>query len=102
MAAGKTEPNIGVFRPVVHGRLNCPDAHDAAASLPGMRLDTYPKGARTTMSDSREENGSIGTSLITFLLGVAVGATVAILYAPAAGTETRQQIAEKAGQLKDK
>ena len=54
------------------------------------------------MSDSREENGSIGTSLITFLLGVAVGATVAILYAPAAGTETRAQIAEKAGQLKDK
>ena len=54
------------------------------------------------MSDSRDENSSIGTNLITFLLGVAVGATVAILYAPASGDETRAQIAEKAGQLKDK
>ena len=48
------------------------------------------------------EEGGLATSLLTFLLGVAVGATVAILYAPQAGTETRAQIAEKAGQLKDK
>jgi gas vesicle protein len=48
------------------------------------------------------EEGAIATSLMTFLLGVAVGAAVAILYAPQAGTETRAQIAEKAGQLKDK
>lgn len=54
------------------------------------------------MSESREEGSAIGISLITFLLGVAVGATVAILYAPASGTETRAQIADKAGQLKDK
>ncbi len=54
------------------------------------------------MSETREENGSIGTSLVIFLLGVAVGATVAILYAPAAGAETRAQIADKAGQLKEK
>jgi gas vesicle protein len=49
-----------------------------------------------------ENNGSIGTSLVTFLLGVAVGATVAILYAPASGEETRKQISDKASELKDK
>jgi gas vesicle protein len=54
------------------------------------------------MSEIREEGSSIGTSLVVYLLGVAVGATVAILYAPAAGTETRAQLADKAGQLKDK
>ena len=54
------------------------------------------------MSDSEDTTGSIATSLMTFLLGVAVGATVAILYAPASGTETRAQIADKAHQLKDK
>ncbi len=53
------------------------------------------------MFDSRDDS-SMGTTLLTFLLGLAVGATVAILYAPAAGTETRAQIADKAGQLKDK
>jgi gas vesicle protein len=53
------------------------------------------------MADNRDE-GPIATSLLTFLLGVAVGATVAILFAPQAGSETRAQIAEKAGQLKDK
>ena len=51
---------------------------------------------------AEREDSSIATSLMTFLLGVAVGAAVAILYAPQAGSETRQQIAEKAGQLKDK
>ena len=54
------------------------------------------------MSEIREDSSSIGTSLVVFLLGVAVGATVAILYAPQPGTETRAQLADKAGQLKDK
>jgi gas vesicle protein len=54
------------------------------------------------MSVENEPQGAIGTSLIVFLLGVAVGATAAILYAPAAGTETRAQLAEKAEKLKDK
>jgi len=54
------------------------------------------------VSEVQEPQGSIGNTLLIFLLGVAVGATVAILYAPAAGSETRAQIAEKAGQLKDK
>jgi gas vesicle protein len=54
------------------------------------------------MSEKQDQAGSIGNSLLIFLLGVAVGATVAILYAPAAGTDTRAQIAEKATTLKDK
>ena len=45
---------------------------------------------------------SIGTSLVVFLLGVAVGATVAILYAPSAGSETRAHIAETAGRVKER
>jgi len=53
------------------------------------------------MADQTEQ-GSIGTTLVVFLLGVAVGATVAILYAPAAGAETRASIAERASTLKEK
>jgi gas vesicle protein len=56
----------------------------------------------TTMFDRSDNEGSYGTSLLIFLLGAAVGATAAILYAPMSGQETRSQIAEKAGELKDK
>jgi gas vesicle protein len=54
------------------------------------------------MAEVQEEQGSIGGSLLVFLLGVAVGATVAILYAPSSGAETRAQLAEKAEQLRIK
>jgi gas vesicle protein len=54
------------------------------------------------MADHNETMGSYGSTLMVFLLGAAVGATVAILYAPMSGTETRAQIADKAGTLKDK
>jgi gas vesicle protein len=54
------------------------------------------------MFDTSSNEGSYGSSLMVFLLGVAVGATAAILYAPMSGTETRKQIADKAGHLKDK
>ncbi|HSV72230.1 MAG TPA: YtxH domain-containing protein [Chthonomonadales bacterium] len=53
------------------------------------------------MADQTEQC-NIGTNLVVFLLGVAVGATVAVLYAPAAGTQTRASIAERAGHLKEK
>lgn len=43
-----------------------------------------------------------GTNVLCFFLGAAVGAAVAILYAPAAGSETREQIATKASEIKDK
>jgi gas vesicle protein len=54
------------------------------------------------MTDMQDTSNSVGNTLLVFLLGVAVGATVAILYAPAAGSDTRAQLAEKAGHLKDK
>jgi gas vesicle protein len=49
-----------------------------------------------------DDSGSIGTSLVVFLLGVAVGAAVAILYAPMAGRETRAHLAESATKVKDR
>jgi gas vesicle protein len=54
------------------------------------------------MADHNENAGSYGSTLMVFLLGAAVGATVAILYAPMAGNETRAQIADRASTLKDK
>ncbi|GEM_PF-3574475 len=51
---------------------------------------------------AEDEGSSIGTSLVVFLLGVAVGAAAAILYAPMAGNETRARLSESAGKLKDR
>ena len=45
------------------------------------------------MSDN---NGSAGSVLMAFVLGAAAGAAIALLYAPAAGEETRRKIKEKA------
>src|SRR5207253_7085090 len=47
----------------------------------------------TCMAD--EDNGG---KLLWFVAGAAVGAAIAILYAPAAGHETRRKIAEKTDQ----
>ena len=42
-------------------------------------------------------NGTSGGGvLVAFVLGAAVGAAVALLYAPAAGSETRRKLVEKA------
>ena len=49
-----------------------------------------------------EPQGATGASLLVFLLGVAVGATAAVMYAPASGAETRAQLADKAEKLKGK
>ncbi len=51
---------------------------------------------------NEDECSSIGTSLVVFLLGVAVGAAVAILYAPTAGRETRAHLAETASRAKER
>lgn len=40
--------------------------------------------------------GNGGGVLVAFVVGAAVGAAVALLYAPAAGEETRRKLAEKA------
>ena len=52
------------------------------------------------MADRNDNLGSYGSSLVIFLLGAAVGATVAILYAPMSGAETRAQLATRADDLK--
>lgn len=44
---------------------------------------------------SKEESSS-GSILVAFVLGAVAGAAIALLYAPAAGNETRRKIAEKA------
>jgi gas vesicle protein len=43
-----------------------------------------------------ERGAGAGTLLLAFLVGAAAGAAVALLYAPAAGSETRERLSEKA------
>lgn len=45
---------------------------------------------------SRDEGAGGGSILLAFLLGAVSGAAVALLYAPAAGRETREFLGEKA------
>jgi gas vesicle protein len=47
---------------------------------------------------SKDENIGAGNVMLAFLLGATV---LALLYAPAAGTETRRYLGEKARQGKD-
>jgi gas vesicle protein len=48
------------------------------------------------------DGGSSGTVLAAFVIGALAGAVAALLYAPAAGEETRKKIAEKARQGRGK
>ena len=45
---------------------------------------------------------NLGNNLVYFLLGAAVGASIALLYAPQEGEATRRFIGEKANEYKDK
>ena len=54
------------------------------------------------MKDHNESQASYAGTLMVFLLGLAVGATTAILCAPNSGEETRKQLADKAEDLKEK
>ena len=48
-------------------------------------------------------NGSsAGTILMAFAIGALAGATVALLYAPAAGDETRRKLAQRAREARDR
>jgi gas vesicle protein len=44
---------------------------------------------------ARDEGAGAGTVLLAFILGAVSGAAVALLYAPAAGRETREYLGEK-------
>lgn len=45
---------------------------------------------------SRDDGAGAGSILLAFLMGAVAGAAVALLYAPAAGRETREFLGEKA------
>lgn len=51
---------------------------------------------------SCEDKSSFGTFLIGFLSGAAIGAGLALLFAPQSGKETRAKIADVASDAKDK
>ncbi len=51
---------------------------------------------------SCEEKTSFGTFLIGFLSGAAIGAGIALLFAPQSGKETRDKIKDVAEDVKDK
>ena len=50
---------------------------------------------------ARYDDESGGGVLVAFVLGALAGAAVALLYAPAAGSETRRKVAEKVREGKD-
>ena len=51
---------------------------------------------------SKDETGGAGMVMLAFLVGAIGGAALALLYAPAAGADTRRFIGEKARQGKDR
>ena len=48
------------------------------------------------------DNGNSTSILVAFAVGAAVGAAIALLYAPASGEETRRKLAEKAREGRNK
>ena len=51
---------------------------------------------------SRDDGAGAGSVLLAFLVGAVAGAAVALLYAPAAGRETREFLGEKAREGRDR
>jgi gas vesicle protein len=51
---------------------------------------------------ARDEGAGAGTVLLAFILGAVSGAAVALLYAPAAGSETREFLGDKAREGRDR
>jgi len=49
-----------------------------------------------------EDRGSIGTSLVIFLAGAAVGAAVVALLTPKSGPELRADLRDLGGKVKDR
>lgn len=45
---------------------------------------------------ARDEGAGAGSILLAFILGAVSGAAVALLYAPAAGSETREYLGDRA------
>jgi gas vesicle protein len=66
-----------------------------SAGEPVLRLS---KG-RMMMIDEKQSDG--GNGLLMFMLGLAGGAAVALLYAPLTGSDTRRYIRDRAQQARD-
>jgi gas vesicle protein len=49
-----------------------------------------------------DKDNPVGTVLAAFAIGAIAGAAVALLFAPAAGAETRRKLAEKARAGRDR
>jgi gas vesicle protein len=49
-----------------------------------------------------KDGTSSGTVLVAFAVGALAGAAVALLYAPAAGEETRRKLSEKAREARER
>jgi gas vesicle protein len=73
------------------------DVSDAVASKYGDAVDRLEAAADAIHGKSQWPSHVAG-----FLLGIGVGAGIGILLAPAAGSETRESVREKASDVKDK
>ena len=51
---------------------------------------------------SAQGGNAAGSVLVAFAIGAAVGAAIALLYAPASGEETRRKLADKAREGREK
>ncbi len=51
---------------------------------------------------AREEGTGAGAVMLAFLIGAAVGAAAALLFAPASGKDTREYLGERAREGKEK
>jgi gas vesicle protein len=51
---------------------------------------------------ARDDGAGAGSILLAFILGAVSGAAVALLYAPAPGTDTREYLGEKARESRDR
>lgn len=54
------------------------------------------------MSENNSSQVPVGGYLVAFAIGAALGAGLALLYAPRSGKETRSLLAQKGHDLKDK
>lgn len=50
---------------------------------------------------ARNDDSGGGATIAAFVLGALAGAAIALMYAPAAGDETRRRLAEKAREGRD-
>jgi gas vesicle protein len=65
------------------------------------RDDTTPRGGDADREDERVVVVGRSTGITPFLIGLAVGAGLALLFAPASGVDTRRRLARGARRMRD-